>query len=315
MVSRMLYTLRTMNPWHFLWVTVLLAEIFTAILNTINSYAWWGGISYDLLAIGTIDALVVSLIVAPIIIHFLQSTMRLAAANERLQGVLQERERTEEQLRYLSARLESVREEERTRIAREIHDELGQTLTALKFSASWLERRMPPGQDEMLRKVRAMEGLIDSTIHSVRRINMELRPGILDDLGLAAAIRWQAGEFQNNTGIACEVYCEPPDLTLDRERSTALFRMVQELLTNVARHAHATTVAVRLELEDNSVLLEVEDNGIGISENKVSDVMSSGLMGIQERARAFGGAVETEGVPDQGTIVTVIIPLDGVVSA
>jgi len=220
-------------------------------------------------------------------------------------------ERSLQQLRALSARLHSVREEERTRIAREIHDELGQALTGLKMDLSWLARHLPADAPELQRKVESMSQLVDATIHVVRRISTELRPGVLDDLGLLAAIEWQAHEFQTRTGIRCRLRARREDLDLDADRATAVFRIFQETLTNVARHARATEVVVRLDVGEQQLTLEVKDNGIGISAEALADPHSLGLLGMRERALVFGGRLDVRGEPGRGTTVTVTIPFAG----
>jgi signal transduction histidine kinase len=212
-----------------------------------------------------------------------------------------------EQLRNLSAYLQSMREEERTNIAREIHDELGQALTALKMDVSWLGSKYKDFEP-VVAKTKTMAELIDSTIRRVKRICTDLRPGVLDDLGLIAAIEWQAEEFQKRTGIRCEVNFHPDDLVLDRELSTTIFRILQEALTNIMRHAEATKVEIRLERKDGKVLLRVEDNGKGITQDRISDPRSYGLIGIRERANFLGGEVRIEGSADKGTAVTVNLP-------
>jgi signal transduction histidine kinase len=148
--------------------------------------------------------------------------------------------RSQEELRNLSAHLESVREEERTRLAREIHDELGQTMTVLKMDISWLNRRLDPQRTALHKKTHSMEALIDATIRTVQRLSGEIRPGLLDDLGLAAAIEWQADEFQKRAEIACDLRLNFRETTLSRDHATAIFRIYQETLTNVIRHARAT---------------------------------------------------------------------------
>jgi signal transduction histidine kinase len=212
------------------------------------------------------------------------------------------------QLRDLTSHLQTAREEERTRVAREIHDELGQVLTALKIDLSWLAKRLPTDSPGLAQKARAMSALIDATIETVRRVVTELRPGLLDDLGLAAAMEWQAQEFTERTGIDCELHLGDKDIVLDRDLATALFRIFQETLTNVARHAEATQIGVRLEDKPEELVLVVWDNGRGITQSEVSDPRSLGLMGMRERALAWGGEVTVEGSPGQGTSVTVCIP-------
>jgi len=163
-------------------------------------------------------------------------------------------------------------------------------------------------QEYMREKIRTMSGLVDDTIKSVRRIATELRPGILDDLGLTAAIEWQAQEFQTRTGIHCEFLAEQSNGVDDPERRTALFRILQETLTNVARHAHATQVVVSLQVDDNRCELRVEDNGRGITDAEIFNRKSLGLLGIQERARLLGGDVHIIGRPGTGTTISVWIP-------
>jgi signal transduction histidine kinase len=234
------------------------------------------------------------------------------------QGIIRditERKRTEEQLRTsrgqlraLSAHLQSIREEERTLVAREIHDELGQALTGLKMDLSWLIKRFPEGQTLLMEKAKSMLKFIDTTIQSVRRLSTKLRPGVLDDLGLIAAIEWQAQEFQNRTGIQCKFNSSLREVDLDRDRSTAVFRILQETLTNVARHASATRVNIYLGKKDASIVLIVEDNGRGITKNEIFDPKSLGLLGMRERALVFGGKVEIKGKSGKGTTVTLRIP-------
>jgi PAS domain S-box-containing protein len=217
---------------------------------------------------------------------------------------------TQEKLRSLSMHLEFLREEERTNIAREIHDELGQALTVLKMDAFWLAKHMPRDQKTLLDKTMAMSELADATIQSVKKIATELRPGLLDDLGLASAIEWQAEEFQKHTGIECNPTIAGQDISLDKERSTAIFRIFQESLTNVIRHAEATEITVKLEEIDGETVLTVIDNGKGIGKEDISKAGAFGLMGIRERAHALGGEMEIEGIPGTGTTVTVTIPID-----
>lgn len=221
--------------------------------------------------------------------------------------------RSHEQLRALSAHLQSVREEERTRIAREIHDELGQSLTGLKMDVSWLEKQLvrmkPDGSDHLMERISSVLKLIDGTIKTVREISSELRPAILD-LGVVPAIEWQAQEFQKRTGIACTFLSQLEQIDMDRNHSTAMFRILQETLTNVVRHANASTVEIKLETEDGSLRLQVKDNGRGISDSEMSGGKSLGLLGMRERALIVGGKIDIEGMPNQGTTVSVLIPLN-----
>jgi len=229
----------------------------------------------------------------------------IAIENARL---LEQVQAAREQLRDLAGYLQDAREEERAEIAREIHDEFGQALSALNMDLSWLSKRLPADQPHLAEKTSAMSDLIDSAIQTVRRVATELRPGLLDDLGLAAAMEWQAEEFAERTGIGCDLYLGDEEIVLDRDLATAIFRIFQETLTNVARHAQATEVRVELEDKPGELVLIIRDNGKGITESQVSHPRSLGLMGMRERARSWGGEVAFQGVPGQGTTVTVRIP-------
>ena len=215
-----------------------------------------------------------------------------------------------EQLRALSVYLQSVREEERTRIAREVHDELGQALTGCKLDLSWIASKLPRDQAPLIEKARALTSHIDSTIQTVRRISAELRPGVLDHLGLVAALEWQANEFQNRTGIKCDVHTNLREAVLDQDLSTTLFRIFQETLTNVIRHAGATRVKVELKQDESHIRLEVLDNGRGIARDEISKGKSMGLLGMRERATLLGGMFRIGRLArGSGTRVRVSIPL------
>jgi PAS domain S-box-containing protein len=221
--------------------------------------------------------------------------------------VEQELRASSEQSRNLAARLLLVREEERTRIAREIHDELGQSLTAVKIDVAWLASRLPRGDAATLERVRSTLALADSIIQSVRRISTELRPGILD-LGLAAAVEWQAQEFQARTGIQCNLRLLTEE-AFAPEISTAMFRILQETLTNVARHAKATRVEVVKQKQRNRLVLRIRDNGLGFDPEDPSISKSLGLLGMRERAAMLGGGVDIASGPGKGTSVTAWVPL------
>lgn len=218
---------------------------------------------------------------------------------------------SEAQLRALSARIQSVREKERTVIAREIHDELGQALTGLKMDLSWLVRKPPTDQTALKGRVENMTAYVDGIIDRVRKISSSLRPGILDDLGLDAAIEWQARGFQDRTGIRVGISSVLKDVEIDRERSTAIFRIFQEALTNISRHAGATRVSIALKQHKSRIVLIVEDNGRGITPSEVQNPGSLGILGIRERARLFGGRVTVTGRSGKGTRVTAVMPLNG----
>lgn len=217
--------------------------------------------------------------------------------------------KSEEDLRALAAHLQSVREEEWTRIAREIHDELGQTLTGLKMDLAWVAKRLPGNQKALAEKIKSMFKLIDDTIRSVKKIASGLRPEGLYELGLAAAIGWHARDFRKRTGIRCKLSLPSENLALDAERSTAAFRIFQELLTNVARHAEATRIDVDVRVDDGALVVLVEDNGKGIDEAAAYRPKSLGFLGMRERVLPFGGKIEITGVRDRGTKVRVSIPL------
>ncbi len=217
---------------------------------------------------------------------------------------------SEENLRALAGHLQSVREEERIHIAREIHDELGQALTGLKFDlASFAKNFEADSVAVRADKQHALGIAIDRIINSVRRIASGLRPEVLDEIGLAAAFEWQAREFQRRTGIRCLVSIDPSFVDPDKERSTALFRIFQELLTNVARHANATRVNVALADGGRALALSVEDNGRGIRDNEIESPLSLGFLGLRERVLAFGGMIAVKGDEGKGTKVSVTIPI------
>lgn len=235
----------------------------------------------------------------------------LTDISERRQ-VEEELSRSREQLRNLSRHLQLIREEESKRIAREIHDELGQALTAMKMDLSWLTARVPEDLADrraIIEKTRAMSSLIDRTIQIVQKISAELRPGLLDDLGLIPAIEWQAQEFQNRTAIRCEMDLDAEPLELDSERSTAIFRVFQEALTNVARHSQASQITIKLKKAAGKLELRVSDNGIGIPEKAVSAADSLGLMGMRERLLPFGGELKISRASEKGTTLAVFVPL------
>jgi len=221
----------------------------------------------------------------------------------------QKLKQSSELLRNLASRLQAIREEERTLIAREIHDELGQNLTVLKMQIAFVANKLNDDQQFLKEKVESASKLIDSTVDSVQKISAKLRPGILDELGLIPAIEWQAQEFEERTAIVCDINMPKYDLKLDQEKSTAIFRIFQETLTNVARHAQAKKVSIILRRTNGSLLMEITDNGRGIRSSQIENLNSLGILGMKERALVLGGTVEINGVPDQGTNVKVEIPL------
>lgn len=247
-------------------------------------------------------------------IPFAERPARVVLANDVTERLAAEESlrRSYDELRALSARLESVREEESTRIAREVHDEVGQALTALKMDVAEVERGLAAagGAPEGVRgTLFAMGRLLDDTMDVVHRISTELRPGVLDELGLEEAVEWQLEEFRKRTGIACRFETGIVGASIDRAISTAVYRVLQELLTNVVRHARANAVHVRLSAGNGRLALEVKDDGCGIPSGHVYAPRSFGLLGIRERVTNVGGSVAIQGEPGRGTAVSISIPL------
>jgi two-component system sensor histidine kinase UhpB len=221
----------------------------------------------------------------------------------------EEQRRSREQLRALAAHVESVREQERVRIAREIHDELGQSLTCMGMDLAFLDKQIDPRNQDAAARVAALVELVKDTIRCVRRISSELRPSILDDLGLGAAIEWLAHDVESRTQITCAVEV-PEDLSLPFELATPLFRICQEALTNVTRHAGASKVSIQLECADGELTLVVRDNGRGITEEEIQRHGSLGLLGMKERVALLGGTLEVKGQPGQGTSLSITMRID-----
>lgn len=239
----------------------------------------------------------------------------LARVNEELRTEIGERQRVEEQLRAsldevraLAGRLQSVREEERGSIAREIHDELGQACTAVKMDLVLVSKKTARNQTKLREKIDSTIRLVDDMIVSLRRIASDLRPRTLDDLGLAAALEWQAQEFEKRTGITCHLKLPAERLILDGERSTAIFRIFQESLTNVARHAQATRVEAWLEVSGSELVFRIQDNGKGFIPEPRKPGKSFGLVGMQERAILLNGELKIETIPGAGTTLSLKIP-------
>jgi len=223
-------------------------------------------------------------------------------------------QRSEQELRTLAERLLAVREQERLEVARTVHDELGQAATALRFDLAWLVGELRQVADETLRqrleaRTLDMLGQVDTVLQTVRRVAAEQRPAVLDDLGLAAAVEWYVAEFERRTRIRCDLSLPSEETAFGPDRSIAVFRILQEALTNVARHAGASRVAVALRRDDDHLVLEVTDNGRGITEEQRSGLRAFGLLGMRERAMAFGGEIQVAGSQGAGTTVTLTIPL------
>jgi len=217
------------------------------------------------------------------------------------------------QLRAFSARLQSLREEERTRISRAIHDELGQMLTGLKMDLRWIEKRLAqveptPALAPVAEKVRTALDLTDDTIVTVQQIASDLRPGVLDNLGLATALKYEAGQWQQRAGVRCALRLPEGQLEIAPDAAIGIFRIFQETLTNIARHAQATEAEVELRENENEIVLEVSDNGKGISQEELRNPASLGLLGMKERAALLGGQINFSPGPKRGTVVTLRVP-------
>ncbi len=243
----------------------------------------------------------------------------LAGAFDEMAAALQQRRHRErqvmaqlsdsrEQLRNLAAYQQQALENERIRIARELHDEFGQSLTILKMDLAWVKKKLPPNQTAAFEKIETMFQVIDDALKTLHSVMAELRPVILDDFGLAAAIDWQAEEFRKRTGILCEADTSGFTGTLAKEMTTAVFRICQELLTNVARHAEAHKVQISLQVQGGALTLKVADDGRGITETQVKGAQSYGLIGIRERLYPWNGEVTFQGRSGRGTEVIISIP-------
>lgn len=244
-----------------------------------------------------------------------QRTASLKESNVQLEHEIARRKTAEERLREsveklqkLSGQLQTTREEERLSVARAIHDHLGQVLTGLKMDAAWLLRRIPPENKQLVERTEAIRDSIENTVKTVRGLLTELRPALLEDMGLAAAVEQQAEEFEKRTGIECELDVDKDLPALDDGAAIALFRIVQEGLTNIARHAEATKAGVRIHTRNRHLHLEIADNGKGILPREESASKAFGLLGIRERVRHLGGEVEISSEPNRGTTLKLSVP-------
>jgi PAS domain S-box-containing protein len=224
---------------------------------------------------------------------------------KRTEGELQ---RSHEQLRLAASHLEMAREEERRVMAREIHDELGQALTGLKMDVHWLSGRLAEMKDGIPEKIREMDRQLDQTVHTVRRLSAELRPCLLDDLGLSAALEWYADTVRDRLGIPVDIISIPEDIAVNEECSTNVYRIFQEALTNVARHSGASQVEILLIRKQGRITLTVRDNGKGMDLEKLNGSSTLGLIGMQERAALLKGSLKIESAPGKGTTVFLSIP-------
>ena len=213
------------------------------------------------------------------------------------------------QLHNLNSHMISIREREREIISREIHDQLGQLLTVMHMDLKLICKKLPENNKFLHQRIRSMSKMLDMTIQTVQKISSDLRPKILDELGLQSAIKWQARKFQNMTGINCKLVSHIENINMDRNRDINIFRIFQETLTNVCRHANATRIEVSLEEDTGQLIMKVRDNGRGIKNRQIMDSKSLGLIGMRERVHFLQGGIEIQGVPDKGTTVLVSIPL------
>jgi two-component system sensor histidine kinase UhpB len=220
----------------------------------------------------------------------------------------EETTRSRARLAELTAHIEQVKEQERTRIAREIHDDLGGNLTAIKMALAMLSRRLPPDQPQLADKAAYVDSLVDRTIEAIHRISLDLRPSMLD-FGIVAALEWQIKEFEKQMGIACSFSCTEKEIALSLDHATALFRIFQEALTNIAKHARASRVTVRLQRLRRQIVLTITDNGAGIAQADRKKPQSFGLRGMSERAQALGGTMALSHAAGGGTVVTIKIKL------
>jgi len=214
-----------------------------------------------------------------------------------------------QQLSALSSHLQKAKEIERTRIAREVHDDIGGNLTALKIDLLWLNNRLDQGRGDLLEKARSLENLVDRTMEITSRIARDLRPPLLE-LGLVAAIEWEAAEFQKRMEIPCIVTCNNEDIPVEPDLGNAAFSIVREVLTNISKHAAATKVAIELSSDDTMLDIKITDNGRGMAHTDLLKKGSFGLRGMLERARNLGGEIHFEGNAGAGTIIAVQLPLD-----
>ena len=222
--------------------------------------------------------------------------------------------RSKDELQQLGAAAHMTREQEKSRIARELHDELGQLLTMLQMDVAWCKERQPRGDAAFAAKLDRMESLLKGTIAATRRIASDLRPLMLDDLGLVPSIEWLVENFGQRTGIACELSIGDRDLHLSREHATAIFRIIQESLTNVAKHAQATHADITIETEGSSLVVRIEDDGVGFAADAPRKPHSFGLFGLRERASLMGGDASITSAPGEGTRIEVRLPYEATVA-
>jgi signal transduction histidine kinase len=239
----------------------------------------------------------------------IESALKQRQAEREKRETWQKLLQTNRQLRELSGHLQNIREEERTRIAREIHDQLGQQLTVMKMDISWLNKKTAGESDEVTQKLDGLNHLLDGTVKLVRKISAELRPALLDDMGLIIAVQWHLKEFREHSGIRVVLNCSIEEPGLPDIAKTGLFRIVQESLTNVARHAGAKQVAITFHNEKEHLVLTIKDDGAGFNQQEIKAKKTLGLLGMKERTYMIGGTYTINGTPGEGTTVTVKVPL------
>ena len=217
--------------------------------------------------------------------------------------------RSRQELQELAAEAQMAREQEKSRVARELHDELAQALTGLKMDVAWIAERFPDTDDAVGKKLQRVEILLDQAVAATRRIAADLRPLILDDLGLVPAVEWLVQNFIQKTGVPCELAVDDPELELENIHATAVFRILQESLTNVAKHAQASRVRVRIEHADGNIVFSVRDNGVGFSPQSPRLPHSLGLAGVRERSQLLGGELCIVSAPGEGATIEVRLPV------
>ena len=215
---------------------------------------------------------------------------------------------SEEQLRQLTMYMDTKTEEEKKRIAREIHDGLGQLLTGLKMDLQWIAKKWPQESELLKNKFTSMNSIIDSSVKEVQKLSIQLRPKMLDELGLLETIQLETRQFEERTGINCIIHFKPDEFEVEYDRSSTIYRVVMELLTNIYRHAKASIVTIHLEMKKNNYLLTVHDNGVGITQDQIDNSFSFGLISIIERINVWNGSVKFTGKKNIGTTVRITIP-------
>ncbi|MCC6543362.1 MAG: response regulator [Nitrospirae bacterium] len=245
--------------------------------------------------------------------NLLARTIHFALERKRIEiersNAIEELEKSHQKFRNLSAHLQDLREAERKYIAAELHDELGGLFTAVKMESSLITSNSCVNPEKVQRAGESLVKLADTGIETVRRISTELRPDILDHLGLISAIKWYMSEFQKRAKIRCKCLISCEDINMNKNRATAVFRILQEAVTNVARHSGATKVTVELKVDEDTLIMKIEDNGKGINVEKINNPFSFGLLGMQERTLYLGGKLIISGIPDKGTKVLATIPV------